>query len=169
MCNGDCQNCVNKSKGPSRRTFLGVVVGAINLAVIAVVGIPVARLIGAPLEVKRKEGWVPILDTKDLADGTTKEVPYKVKIVDGYQIVDREYTVFLRRRGKEIAAIDPTCTHLGCRVHYSGEQDRFLCPCHGGVFNSEGGVISGPPPSPLIRHEVKVEGDKIWVRKAGVA
>jgi Rieske Fe-S protein len=56
------------------------------------------------------------------------------------------------------------CTHLGCRVRWIADQESFFCPCHNGVFDAQGSVVSGPPPRPLDRYEVKVEGDQLFVR-----
>jgi Rieske Fe-S protein len=58
------------------------------------------------------------------------------------------------------------CTHLSCRVRWVAERGQFFCPCHNGVFDKEGLVVSGPPPRPLDRYEVKVEGDQLFI-KAG--
>ena len=84
---------------------------------------------------------------------------------DDFGMADRRYTVFLRRYENTVLAFDPACTHLGCRIKHSTEQNRYLCPCHGGVFDEDGKVVSGPPPKPLEQHPTKVEGGKIWVYK----
>ncbi len=46
-------------------------------------------------------------------------------------------------------AFNAVCTHLGCIVKWDKEQNRFICPCHAGQYDSDGKVISGPPPLPL--------------------
>ncbi len=60
---------------------------------------------------------------------------------------DLEGNPILVRRLDEstFQAFDSTCPHLGCKVHWEEDKDRFLCPCHMGVFNKEGVAISGPP------------------------
>ena len=42
-------------------------------------------------------------------------------------------------------ALSSTCPHLGCQVEWQGQNNRFFCPCHNGVFNPEGVAIEGPP------------------------
>ena len=37
----------------------------------------------------------------------------------------------------------------------------FYSPCHGGVFDIKGNVITGPPPRPLDRIEYKVENGEV--------
>jgi Rieske Fe-S protein len=56
----------------------------------------------------------------------------------------------IARRNSEGAASDfialsSTCPHLGCRVHWQANENRFFCPCHNGVFTPEGKAIAGPP------------------------
>ncbi len=41
--------------------------------------------------------------------------------------------------------------HLGCPVRYVEAAERFICPCHGGVYNFRGEVAGGPPVRPLDR------------------
>ncbi len=152
-------------KDPQRRKVLGIAVGAINLALIGTIIGPVLGFIGSPLKHKKKGEWVALLNDSDLAPGEVKDVTFSMKVVDGYHTVDRKYTVFLRKAENGVVCIDPACTHLGCRVRYQDDRHRFVCPCHGGVFDEGGKVVSGPPPKPLNQHPVKVEGGKIWVYK----
>ena len=56
------------------------------------------------------------------------------------------------------------CSHLGCAVSWDAEGESFECPCHGGKYDAKGDVISGPPPKPLTRLEVKIDGDQCFVR-----
>ena len=150
---------------PSRRKVLGLLVAGINLVVAGTVLGPVMGFIGSPIQSRGKKQWFPIFKEKDLAIGDTKEVPFILNVKDGYSVVKRKYTVFLHRYEDRVVAFDPACTHLGCRITWVGEKGRFLCPCHGGVFDSDGNVVSGPPPQPLEQHPVKVEGGRIWLEK----
>jgi len=61
------------------------------------------------------------------------------------------------------AGVSRVCTHLGCIIKWEGEDKRFFCPCHAGVFSPTGQVISGPPPRPLAKLAVRVQGEDIWV------
>jgi menaquinol-cytochrome c reductase iron-sulfur subunit len=48
-------------------------------------------------------------------------------------------------------ALSSRCMHLGCPVRYVEAAERFVCPCHGGVYNFRGQVAGGPPVRPLDR------------------
>src|SRR5262245_31541249 len=69
----------------------------------------------------------------------------------------------IRRPNESPLAISLVCTHLGCRVHWQPKARTFLCPCHMGIFDEQGRVLSGPPPSPLPQQRVSVEGENVFV------
>jgi Rieske Fe-S protein len=48
-------------------------------------------------------------------------------------------------------ALSSRCMHLGCPVRWVDAAQRFICPCHGGVYNMRGMVSGGPPVRPLDR------------------
>lgn len=154
-----------ESEEPSRRRFLGWIVTGINLAIVAVVAVPAIRFVASPLSKRTKERWVDVLGEDELEVGQTKEVSYSVPVQDGYHATNRRYTAYLHRTPDEVLCFDPACTHLGCRVQFQDDQRRYFCPCHGGVFNEGGQVVSGPPPKGLVRHPVKVEGGRIFVQR----
>lgn len=45
----------------------------------------------------------------------------------------------------DFLALSSVCPHLGCRVHWEPQNDRFFCPCHLGTFDPEGRPTGGPP------------------------
>jgi isorenieratene synthase len=62
-------------------------------------------------------------------------------------------SVFVRRDGDRVLALDGRCTHMGCPVALDGDAG-FRCPCHGGRFDGEGRPTAGPPTAPLARLDV---------------
>jgi cytochrome b6-f complex iron-sulfur subunit len=64
-------------------------------------------------------------------------------------------------------ALSATCTHLGCVLFWNEQRQVIACPCHEAFFNTNGVVISGPPPAPLEAYRVQVEGDQIYVEGGG--
>ncbi len=60
-------------------------------------------------------------------------------------------------------AYSQKCTHLACPVYWEEKNHRIECPCHEGAFDVKSGEpISGPPPRPLARVLLKVEGGAIY-------
>jgi Rieske Fe-S protein len=51
-------------------------------------------------------------------------------------------------------------------VQYRNDSRSIWCACHNGLYDLDGRVVSGPPPVPLERYVVHVEGDDIIVEKA---
>ena len=70
-------------------------------------------------------------------------------------------TLIVRKDG-QLLAYDAVCSHLGCIVRWNNERTSIECPCHGGVFDIEGKVIAGPPPAPIARISLKIDGDRIY-------
>lgn len=62
-----------------------------------------------------------------------------------------------------ITALNIVCTHLGCIVKWDAGKHVLLCPCHAGIFDASGKVISGPPPAPLKKLNVIIKEGKIYV------
>jgi nitrite reductase/ring-hydroxylating ferredoxin subunit len=61
-----------------------------------------------------------------------------------------------------VFAVD--CAHLGCPVSWFPQSGLFMCPCHGGVYYSNGERASGPPPRGLYRYPygVRLLPEKPW-------
>jgi len=66
----------------------------------------------------------------------------------------------------DFVALSSTCPHLGCQVHWEGQNERFFCPCHNGVFDRDGVGVSGPPGEAgqsLPRYPLKVEAGLLFI------
>jgi len=64
-------------------------------------------------------------------------------------------------------AVSTRCMHLGCPVRYVQASQRFICPCHGGVYGFQGEVTGGPPVRPLDRFYTEVKQAKGKPRESG--
>jgi Rieske Fe-S protein len=60
-------------------------------------------------------------------------------------------------------AISTRCAHLGCPVRYIQASQKFLCPCHGGIYGFQGQVQGGPPVRPLDRFYTRVTNGRVEV------
>jgi nitrite reductase/ring-hydroxylating ferredoxin subunit len=66
----------------------------------------------------------------------------------------------------DFIALSDVCPHLGCRVHWEAQNDRFFCPCHNGAFDAAGKGISGPPGDAgqtLPRYELRVDEGRLFL------
>ncbi len=64
----------------------------------------------------------------------------------------------VRPSSAHYAAFSGSCTHAGCPVRPAGA--RFVCPCHGAVFDkATGAVLQGPARRPLANIPVTVGPD----------
>ena len=64
---------------------------------------------------------------------------------------------------EDFIAISTRCMHLGCPVRYVPASERFICPCHGGVYDFTGKVSGGPPVRPLDHFYVRVKDGQVQV------
>jgi len=64
-------------------------------------------------------------------------------------------------KGTPYIAISSRCAHLGCPVRWVDAAERFICPCHGGVYDLLGRRVGGPPVRPLDRFYTRVKGELV--------
>ncbi|HVE41137.1 MAG TPA: ubiquinol-cytochrome c reductase iron-sulfur subunit [Planctomycetota bacterium] len=57
----------------------------------------------------------------------------------------------------QLAALDTTCTHLGCTPNVLFSENKIKCPCHGSGFRFNGINFEGPTPRPLERYKVSID------------
>jgi menaquinol-cytochrome c reductase iron-sulfur subunit len=148
-----------------RRNFLVRAITAIHATIGATVAFIVGSTTLAPSFSRRDETWLRAAPLETLAENTPVPVTLRVTRSDGYsQVVDRT-VVYLVRTGEEnVRALHSTCTHLGCRTSYDRKSKRILCPCHGGMFDVNGDVLGGPPPTPLPTLSTRIEDGHVMVQ-----
>jgi Rieske Fe-S protein len=66
-------------------------------------------------------------------------------------------------KGTPYIAISSRCAHVGCPVRWVDASERFICPCHGGVYDLLGRRVGGPPVRPLDRFYTRVNGENVEV------
>jgi Rieske Fe-S protein len=150
---------VSSRRGFLVRSFWGVV--AVIGAGLAVLGLPPAI---APALRKTASTWSPVIDADLAPEGMPTRASITVVAQDAFLPPEpRETPVFVINHGNgNFAVMDARCTHLGCPVSWSAAQDQFLCPCHEGVFDAQGKVVSGPPPRPLDLYEWEVRDGVLY-------
>ena len=133
-----------------RRTFLGIILGAIGAVIAGAFSWPLFRYL-SPID---KGGAVQQVRVprQQIAVGEAHFFSYQGRPA-----------VLLQPAAGEFLALSAVCTHLGCIVKWVDESQEFLCPCHGGRFSTAGQVLGGPPPKPLETYAVALEGDEILI------
>ena len=61
-------------------------------------------------------------------------------------------------------AVAQSCTHAGCSINYNPSGNNFVCPCHGGTYDTNGNVTGGPPPSPVKKYAVTRAGNILTIK-----
>ncbi|ACK72324.1 Cytochrome b6-f complex Fe-S subunit [Gloeothece citriformis PCC 7424] len=75
---------------------------------------------------------------------------------------DPTYIVVTEEKTIASYGLNAVCTHLGCVVPWNASEDKFICPCHGSQYNSEGKVVRGPAPLSLaLVHADVTEDDTV--------
>jgi cytochrome b6-f complex iron-sulfur subunit len=133
-----------------RRSFLKLLTSLLGLGALGVFIYPLFRFL-LPVESGAKARTIEIAKS-ELPVGATKDV-----------MIGTTPAIVINTRGKGFLAFSRVCTHLGCLVRYDQERQVFICPCHAGTFDLEGNVISGPPPKPLPKFSVQVEGNNLVI------
>jgi Rieske Fe-S protein len=156
---------MENTRDPQRRQLFARVVKTIQAAIGGTLGVVLGGSIVSPSLIRREERWLPGASLSGLANNAPTPIALRVVREDGYsQIIERR-VVFLVKTGEaSVTALDPTCTHLGCRVSWDAEARELRCPCHGGTYDHLGQVKSGPPPAPLPKLATKIDGDKVFIQ-----
>ena len=131
------------------------------------VGIPaIAYIVGPSLSKNSESSWTRLGSVSKVELGTPTLFKINLQRNTGWLVEEERLGVYaLTDNGRDFVVMSNICTHLGCRVRWINEKQIFLSPCHNGVFNREGKVLSGPPPRPLDRFEVKVENGQLFIGK----
>lgn len=91
--------------------------------------------------------------------GAAGEIP----VGGGKKVILSGSALLIIRMPNEYRAYSAICTHLGCIVDWDDKKQMIVCPCHAGTFDTNGAVVSGPPPRPLPSYPVKVINGRLMV------
>jgi glycine/D-amino acid oxidase-like deaminating enzyme/nitrite reductase/ring-hydroxylating ferredoxin subunit len=81
------------------------------------------------------------------ADSFDEVPPGEARLVrDGLKLVGA-----FRDDDGTLKTVNPTCTHVGCRLGWNTAERSWDCPCHGSRFAPDGTVLQGPATAPLER------------------
>ncbi len=134
----------------TRRQFLDGLLQAGALGLLGIFVYPVARFV-----------W-----------GRVEPIPASVRLTGAAKLPMGEGQLFrygsrpgllIRTKEGEWRAFSAICTHLECTVRYERDREWIRCACHDGIYNLAGKNVSGPPPKPLSKYVVQVDGDDLVI------
>jgi menaquinol-cytochrome c reductase iron-sulfur subunit len=147
----------------NRRTFYERAIFALSAVIGALTSIPALGYLLGPSRSQGAAGWTEAGAVDQLPDGVPHELVVQRKRVDAWKTSVERSTAWVVRRGQDVVAYSPQCTHLGCGYRWIKDSDHFLCPCHDSTFAIGGEVTAGPAPRPLDRLQVRVESGRLWL------
>lgn len=156
---------MNDNNRLSRRDFLGLLTFGLGGLISLAIGIPAISYIISPARRRIEEtNLIPLGAADRVAAGEPTLFRTKITRKSGWITEETELSFYvLTENNREFTALSNICTHLGCRVRWVPDEEKFFCPCHNGVFDKNGAVVSGPPPRPLNQYEVKEENGQLFV------
>ena len=141
--------------------FVAGALSAIGASLATVLGLFALR----PARTAAAARWVRAASLADLTPHTPVPTVVSVREVDGWYRSRVRRTLFLVWDGDRVVrAMSATCSHLGCQVAWNAEDKSFHCPCHGGVYDADGRVVSGPPPRSLSTVSTELRDGHVMVQ-----
>jgi menaquinol-cytochrome c reductase iron-sulfur subunit len=155
----------------TRRRFMTGTVHTAGAVATAAFVLPALGFAIGPVFEKVEERWESVGPEANFPDGTY--IPRTLTISPGIGDVGKS-TVYVRKYNQDrdsipqdqysaYIAISSRCMHLGCPVRYVEASSRFICPCHGGVYDFEGKRTGGPPVRPLDRFYTRVRNGNVEI------
>lgn len=148
-----------------RKLFTGGAVAAGGIAS-AAIGLPAIGFALGPVFDEAEIFYQDVGPPSDFSGDNY--VPKTITIESGVGEAGKT-TVYIRKANPDLPgekaggfiAISTRCAHLGCPVRWVVAAQRFVCPCHGGVYDFQGKVAGGPPVRPLDRFVTRVQNGQV--------
>jgi quinol---cytochrome c reductase iron-sulfur subunit, bacillus type len=151
----------------TRRRFMTGSANAAGAIAVGAFTLPALAFAIGPIFKQQGHTWVDIGLVGDFTENEYS--PVVATITPGVGEIGKT-TAYVRKRNAALdtdpadretpyIAISTRCAHVGCPVRWTPAAERFVCPCHGGVYDVLGRRVSGPPVRPLDRFPTRVRGN----------
>jgi menaquinol-cytochrome c reductase iron-sulfur subunit len=161
---------MNPQQGFSRRGMFAKLGILFNAAVAAILAVPILRFLLSPVIRGSKpdsESWLSLGALDQFPSGETRLATYRDPVATSSDGETANIPCWVRNMdGAKFQVFAINCAHLGCPVRWFPQSGLFMCPCHGGVYYSDGSRASGPPERGLFEYSYRVEQGKLLI-KAG--
>jgi Rieske Fe-S protein len=155
----------------TRRRFMVGGANAAGAIATAAFTLPALGFALAPVFEEVPHRWEIAGPEEDFPDNNY--IPVVITVTPGLGEVGKT-TVYVRKqnpqldtdkydRNRAFIAISNRCAHAGCPVRWVEASERFICPCHGGVYDILGKRVGGPPPRPLDRFFTRVRNGQVEI------
>ena len=156
-----------------RRSFLGIVIGAVSAAIATILAVTIGRYTIEPsLKAAADSDWVEVGLVEDVPDGQWVKRNVVVSQDSGWGEFNTQRPIWVLKKGSAITAFTGTCPHLGCTIN-AAPSGGFICPCHGSAWNGNGVKLGGPAPRNMDTLDIRLQDDHIQVKyqyfKQGIA
>jgi menaquinol-cytochrome c reductase iron-sulfur subunit len=155
----------------TRRRLMDVAVNGLGAAAAMAFTLPALGFAIGPVFERAKWRWQGIGPVGEFPSDTY--IPKVITETSGIGETGNT-TIYVRKRNaqfdrehadqyNQIIAISTRCMHLGCPVRFVQAAARFICPCHGGVYDFQGQRTGGPPVRPLDRFYTRIRNGTVEV------
>ena len=160
-------DCSPENKHIGRRSFCTIGLLLVNGLISLTMAVPLIGFMIAPIFKNTHQKFV-VLGIVDLLKGSRhKRINYTFEAQDGWVRSNKKRSVYVTDRGHgNFVVLSRSCSHLNCLVRWETSRERFICPCHGGIFDEEGNVLRGPPQRPLERLQTKITNGVLYVKES---
>ena len=152
----------------SRRGILMKMGFLLNVAAGLILAVPVVGYLLSPVLRQRRAGagsWLTLGPVAQFPEGQTRLATFRHPHANPSDGETANIPCWVRhaQAGKfQVFAIN--CAHLGCPVRWFPQSGLFMCPCHGGVYYSDGSRASGPPERGLFEYLYKIEQGNLTIQ-----
>ncbi len=143
----------------TRRKLLTGIAAAGGLGLAGIIGVPSIITAFSPLRTRGEvQLWSVVGPVESFPIGKVRQANVDVQRNDRTASL-REKGVFVWHSEAEgIVVYSRDCTDLGCPITHDPGSNWFFCPCHGGIFSTDGRPQAGPPNRPLYRYTTRIRG-----------
>ena len=155
----------------TRRRFMNVTAQGMGIAATMAFSLPALGFALGPVFSREPFEWQIIGKPDDFT-----ETEYNLRVITLVPNVGEagKSTAYIRKRWpavdtepedqyNHIVALTSRCSHLGCPVRWVASASRFLCPCHGGIYDFRGIRVGGPPVRPLNRFYTLIRNGYVYL------
>src|SRR5882757_9808596 len=156
----------------SRRELLMKLGIAFNALVGILLALPIVRYVLSPVIRERGAGyesWLSLGALSQYPSGQTRLATYRNPVTTPDDGETANIPCWVRNiDGEKFQVFAINCAHLGCPVRWFPQSGLFMCPCHGGVYYSDGSRASGPPERGLFEYAWKVDQGMLLIQAGQV-